>query len=246
MNESRHVAPKNMLHTDESIRRLRVSPVLSDRMLGCTFMALHRAFENYQGKKTNLPETQTLTANMGNLMSALCGPCRAIVDENPLCVLFRRDGGGNYILCPSCRKSIWRANENARNGLVDFNYSNPGASSAQTHSASSHLDFQRTAAARPPAGTPSGDAMPDTWDCTRCGTLINARPRAYLGTHVPKGWWWCWKCQAEAKNDEQGHPHRQAEVAPEGRACKKQKTADMQARAPSAQGQLLEKWLVKP
>jgi hypothetical protein len=126
-------------------------------------------------------------------MSALCSPCRAIVDENPFAVLFRRDEWGNYILCHSCRRLIWRANENAANGHLKFDYSNPN-SSTHTHTASNDLGFASSSMA-----IQTRDETPDTWVCTRCCTRIDAPPRAYQGQHEPKDWWWCRDCQSETR-----------------------------------------------
>jgi len=166
-----------------------------------------------------------------NLMSSLCGKCRAIVDENPFCVLFRRDDFGNYILCQPCRRSIWSANNNAAQGLHEFQYVNPSAPS--THSIDE--SFTPTSVQKT-----KKDDTPDSWACSRCFSRVHARPREFFGKSEPEDWWWCRKCQQEKKQE---RAHKEATVTPDIQPVKKQKTAD---KAPPAQGQFLDHWLRKP
>lgn len=177
---------------------------------------------------------------MRNLMSTLCGPCRAVIDENPFCVLFRRDDFGNYILCQSCRRSMWRANTNAAQGLHEFEYVNPSAPSTCSVDESSNPK---------PVRTPPKDDTPDSWICSRCYSRVHARPRKFFcsasGKSEPEDWWWCRKCQQETA---QGRPHKDVMVhtrvdPPDIQPPKKQKTVD---KAPPAQSQFLDHWLGKP
>jgi hypothetical protein len=172
-------------------------------------------------------------------MLPFCDPCRAVIDENPFGVLFRRNDFGEYILCSSCRKSIWTANTNASQGLTAFKYKNPNApSTCSVDEGSNPMPIQPH---------PKNDT-PDSWICSRCFTRVHAQPRKFLGgasgRSEPADWWWCRACQQEAA---QGRPskdavvHTQA-VDPGKHPSKRQRKGDP---APSGRSHCLDHWLSK-
>jgi hypothetical protein len=63
---------------------------------------------------------------------SLCMPCQAVVDENPIAVLIRRDDNGNNLLCDHCRKTIYVNNKKAANGWHNFTFERPNSIQKET------------------------------------------------------------------------------------------------------------------
>ena len=55
----------------------------------------------------------------------LCAPCQAVMNQDPLAVLIRRNMDGNSILCPSCRQQIFSENAAVQDGQKSFVFQNP-------------------------------------------------------------------------------------------------------------------------
>ena len=184
-------------------------------------------------------------------MLTFCDPCRAVIDENPFGVLFRRNDFGEYILCSSCRKSIWTANTNASQGLTTFKYQNPNAPSTCSVDQSSDAMPTRPEDVSVKSGSVKSVSA-DLWVCSRCFTRVHAQPRNFLGgasgRSEPVDWWWCRACQQETAQERPSKDavvhesvHTQA-VDPGKHPSKRQRKGDP---APSGRSRCLDHWLSK-
>lgn len=128
---------------------------------------------------------------------ALCGPCQAIVDDNPIAMLIRRDVCGNNLLCAQCRTRVYQANDSVKSGHAFFEFANPNRADAGSEVAEVSWD-------QAPPGQNSVGASSEkhaasvcsvAWSCPRCHSAIFATPRLFEGDNEPRDWWWCKTCQ---------------------------------------------------
>ena len=125
-------------------------------------------------------------------LMAFCGPCSAMLNENPVGILLRRDEHGNQLLCAPCRRRIYSANDSVRLGLTSFNFVNPAAvDNAAAHASLSVVTSAET--------VKSLESTMNRWVCPRCSSVIFATPRMFEGEQEPEDWWWCKACQREHK-----------------------------------------------
>jgi len=123
-------------------------------------------------------------------------PCQAIVDENPLAVLIRRDEDGNNLLCNNCRRTIYLNNKNAENGYHNFTFEKPTLTPMPkdtllalcgvlgvTKSTSFNLE--------------GNFALWEHWYCQLCKSRVWAQPRVFDGENEPEDWWWCNTCKRQ-------------------------------------------------
>lgn len=163
-----------------------------------------------------------------------CEQCEAILNENPLGALLRRDDLGNLLLCAPCRKLIYRANDDVKYGYTSFTFVNPAkhrSEDSATLCATSATGNAATAAASS-AYAAAADTCAERWFCTRCRSAIFAMPRAFEGDDEPEDWWWCRTCQKE---------YREAGKVPKGsgvHVCVAKKDAHDQSQ------QKLDKWFM--
>jgi hypothetical protein len=120
-------------------------------------------------------------------------PCQAVVDENPMAVLIRRDDNGKNLLCNHCRKTIYVNNKNAENGLHNFTFERPN--SIQKETAQRMLGISESASICCEDDLSSWD----TWYCKLCKSKVWAKPRMFHGENEPEDWWWCNTCKKQKK-----------------------------------------------
>ena len=130
-------------------------------------------------------------------------PCQAVVDENPMAVLIRRDDNGNNLLCDHCRKTIYVNNKNAENGLHNFTFERPNP--IQKETAQCMLGISESASI---CSIISDNAW-ELWYCKLCKSRVWAKPRAFDGENEPEDWWWCNTCKVQKKQQMQMANHRQ-------------------------------------
>ena len=120
-------------------------------------------------------------------------PCQAVVDENPIAVLIRRDDNGNNLLCDHCRKTIYVNNKKAANGWHNFTFERPNCIQKET--------AQRMLGISESASICCEDDLTswDLWYCQLCKTRVWAKPRMFHGEIEPEDWWWCKTCKEQKK-----------------------------------------------
>ncbi len=124
---------------------------------------------------------------------SLCMPCQAVVDENPLAVLIRRDDYGNNLLCDHCRKTIYVNNKNAANGWHNFTFERPNCMQKET--AQCMLGISESASLCCEENLTSWER----WYCPLCKSRVWAKPRIFHGESEPEDWWWCNTCKKQKK-----------------------------------------------
>ena len=125
---------------------------------------------------------------------SLCMPCQAIVDENPIAVLIRRDDNGNNLLCDHCRKTIYVNNKKAANGWHNFTFERPN--SIQKETAQRILGISESASI-------CCEHDWDRWYCQLCKSKVWAKPRMFHGENEPEDWWWCNTCKKQKRQEEE-------------------------------------------
>jgi hypothetical protein len=129
----------------------------------------------------------------------LCAPCQALVDDDPIGVLLRRDEFGNNVLCGKCRHIIYSVNSAAAAGLIGFTYENPNQ---QEDGVAMHLKRELLRNEQTPLrvvlfSPPTASAYQNEWFCKQCRCRVWASPRAFDGDNEPEDWWWCISCKKE-------------------------------------------------
>jgi len=174
---------------------------------------------------------------------SLCMPCQAIVDENPLAVLIRRDEDGNNLLCNNCRRTIYLKNNNAQNGFHNFTFERPTLTPMAKDTSQALcgvLGVTKSAS----LNLEGNFAAWQHWYCQLCKSRVWAQPRVFDGENEPEDWWWCNTCKRERQ--EQMH-------AAESKAEEKKEAAQMLGKkltkADRVKQQLesypkLDKWLL--
>ena len=123
----------------------------------------------------------------------LCDHCQAVMNQDPLAALIRRNMDGHSILCQSCRQQIFLENAAVMDGQKSFVFENPAKLQTLTH-AQTHTETPKQ------AQTPES-AKYTVWNCKRCSARVWAKPRSFLGNIEPETWWWCRVCISEHARD---------------------------------------------
>jgi DNA-directed RNA polymerase subunit RPC12/RpoP len=131
----------------------------------------------------------------------LCDHCQAVMNQDPLAALIRRNMDGHSILCQSCRQQIFLENAAVMDGQKSFVFENPAKLQTLTH-AQTHTETPKQ------AQTPES-AKYTVWNCKRCSARVWAKPRSFVGNIEPETWWWCRVCIREEING-----HERDKLAP--------------------------------
>jgi len=127
---------------------------------------------------------------------SLCMPCQAIVDENPLAILIRRDEDGNNLLCNNCRRTIYLNNKNAENGNHNFTFERPSLTPIpKTTSPALYCEPAVIKSAN--IDSAGNFASWQHWYCQLCKSRVWAQPRVFDGENEPEDWWWCNTCKRQ-------------------------------------------------
>ena len=174
---------------------------------------------------------------------SLCMPCQAIVDENPLAILLRRDEDGNNLLCNNCRRTIYLNNKNAENGVHNFTFRRPTLTPMPKNT-SPALYCEQAVTKSTNIDLAVNFASWQHWYCQLCKSRVWAQPRVFDGENEPQDWWWCNTCKRQRQEQ-----MREATSKAEEKKKAAQKPANKLTKADRIKQQLqsypkLDKWLL--
>ena len=172
---------------------------------------------------------------------SLCMPCQAIVDENPLAILIRRDEDGNNLLCNNCRRTIYLNNKNAENGNHNFTFERPNLTSIPK-TTSQALYCEPAVIKSANIDSAGNFASWQHWYCQLCKSRVWAQPRVFEGENEPQDWWWCNTCKRQRQEQIKSKAEEKKEAL--------QKVGKKLTKADRVQQQLqsypkLDKWLLQ-
>jgi len=128
-------------------------------------------------------------------------PCQAVVDENPIAVLIRRNEDGNNLLCNNCRRTIYINNKNAENGLTNFTFERPSLTPKMPKDTSQPPHSMLCVTESASIDLAGNFATWQHWYCQICKSRVWAQPRVFDGENEPEDWWWCNTCKRQRQEE---------------------------------------------